>query len=137
MQCSNACPLYPPIATAKADMRKSSCLLYPRKRKCAVQPWMSALGQKRTSRQPQWQHGPPLSSSATQHTAEMCQKGHSLACHATADRCSASDLQELRQREHEVIASFGLVTLKASLEVGAGPESTVGFEGRIFPFAIA
>src|SRR5262245_4347798 len=53
-----------------------------------------------------------------------------------ADRCSASDFQELRQREHEVIASFGLVTLKASLEVGAGPESTVGFEGCIFPFAI-
>src|SRR5262249_12456177 len=38
----------PPIATAKADFRKSSCLLYPRKRTCAVQLGMSALGQKRT-----------------------------------------------------------------------------------------
>ena len=27
----------PPIATAKADSRKRSCLLYPRKRTCAVQ----------------------------------------------------------------------------------------------------
>ena len=27
----------PPIATAKADFRKRSCLLYPRKRTCAVQ----------------------------------------------------------------------------------------------------
>jgi hypothetical protein len=26
----------PPIATAKADSRKKSCLLYPRKRTCAV-----------------------------------------------------------------------------------------------------
>ena len=38
----------PPIATAKADMRKWSCLLYPRKRTCAVQLPMSAMGQKRT-----------------------------------------------------------------------------------------
>jgi hypothetical protein len=35
----------PPIATAKADSHKSSCLLYPRKRTCAVQLGMSALGQ--------------------------------------------------------------------------------------------
>jgi hypothetical protein len=39
----------PPIATAKADIRKTPCLLYPRKRTCAVQSAMSALGQKRTS----------------------------------------------------------------------------------------
>ena len=39
----------PLIATAKADIRKRSCLLYPRKRTCAVQLGMSALGQKRTS----------------------------------------------------------------------------------------
>src|SRR5262245_7362167 len=39
----------PPIATAKADIRKQSCLLYTRKRTCAVQLGMSALGQKRTS----------------------------------------------------------------------------------------
>jgi len=38
----------PPIATAKADIRKSSCLLYPQKRTYAVQLGMSALGQKRT-----------------------------------------------------------------------------------------
>jgi hypothetical protein len=37
-----------PIATAKADFRTRSCLLYPRKRTCAVQLGMSALGQKRT-----------------------------------------------------------------------------------------
>src|SRR4029453_10074981 len=37
-----------PIATAKADSRKRSCPLYPRKRTCAVQPGMSAKGQKRT-----------------------------------------------------------------------------------------
>jgi len=35
----------PPIATAKADIRKWSCLLYPRKQTCAVQRLMSALGQ--------------------------------------------------------------------------------------------
>jgi hypothetical protein len=35
----------PPIATAKADSRKRSCPLYPRKRTCAVQLQMSALGQ--------------------------------------------------------------------------------------------
>jgi hypothetical protein len=40
----------PPIATAKANSRKRSCPLYPRKRTCAVQLAMSALGQKRTSR---------------------------------------------------------------------------------------
>jgi len=34
-----------PIATTKADMRKRSCPLYPRKRTCAVQTVMSALGQ--------------------------------------------------------------------------------------------
>src|SRR5262249_45397674 len=39
----------PPIATAKADIRKRSCLLYPRKRTCAAHKVMSALGQKRTS----------------------------------------------------------------------------------------
>jgi hypothetical protein len=38
----------PPIATAKADMPQWSCLLYPRKRTCAAQTVMSALGQKRT-----------------------------------------------------------------------------------------
>src|SRR5262245_46971542 len=37
-----------PIATAKADIRKRSCLLYPQKRTCAVHQPMSALGQKRT-----------------------------------------------------------------------------------------
>jgi hypothetical protein len=37
-----------PIATAKADFRKRSCLLYPSKRTCAVQSEMSAKGQKRT-----------------------------------------------------------------------------------------
>ena len=38
-----------PIATAKANFRKGSCPLYPRKRTCAAQTVMSALGQKRTS----------------------------------------------------------------------------------------
>src|SRR5262245_50004859 len=38
----------PPIATAKADSRKRSCRLCPRKRTCAVHQLMSALGQKRT-----------------------------------------------------------------------------------------
>src|SRR5262249_34257954 len=38
----------PPKATAKADIRKRSCLLYTRKRTCAVQSEMSALGQKQT-----------------------------------------------------------------------------------------
>jgi hypothetical protein len=35
----------PPIATVKADIRNGSCLLYPRKRTCAVQLEMSAKGQ--------------------------------------------------------------------------------------------
>src|SRR5262245_60224676 len=39
----------PPIATAKADFRTRSCLLYSRKRTCAVHQLMSALGQKGTS----------------------------------------------------------------------------------------
>src|SRR5215467_14531341 len=38
----------PPRATAKADSRIKPCLLCPRKRTCAVQLGMSALGQKRT-----------------------------------------------------------------------------------------
>jgi hypothetical protein len=38
----------PLIATAKANSRKRSCLLYPRKRTCAVQLQMSAKGHKRT-----------------------------------------------------------------------------------------
>src|SRR5512132_3138780 len=38
----------PPIATAKADSRKRSCLLYPRKRTLNASLLMSALGQKRT-----------------------------------------------------------------------------------------
>src|SRR5262245_31651701 len=38
----------PPIATAKADLRKQSCLLYPRKRTCTVQNRMSATGHKQT-----------------------------------------------------------------------------------------
>src|SRR5262245_21478527 len=37
----------PPIATAKADMCKWSCLLYPRKQTCAAQTVMSALDQNR------------------------------------------------------------------------------------------
>src|SRR5215510_1713025 len=43
------------IATAKADSRERSCLLYPQERTCAVQKLMSALGQKRTSR-PSFDH---------------------------------------------------------------------------------
>ena len=35
----------PPIATAKADFRTRSCLLYPRKRTFAVHLPMSAMGQ--------------------------------------------------------------------------------------------
>jgi hypothetical protein len=38
----------PRIATAKADSRKRSCPLYPRKRTRAVQLGMCAMGQKRT-----------------------------------------------------------------------------------------
>src|SRR5262249_1956039 len=38
----------PPIATAKADIGKLSCLLYPRKRTCAVQLRMSPLAQYQT-----------------------------------------------------------------------------------------
>src|SRR5512132_1872047 len=41
----------PPIATAKADIRKRPCPLYPQERTCAVQLQMSAKGQKRTSGQ--------------------------------------------------------------------------------------
>src|SRR6476620_11462036 len=37
-----------PIASAKANFRTRSCLLYPRKRTCAVQLGMSALCHKRT-----------------------------------------------------------------------------------------
>src|SRR5215467_6384925 len=44
----NVMSALPPIATAKADFRRRSCPLYPRKRTCAVQLGMSALGQQRT-----------------------------------------------------------------------------------------
>jgi hypothetical protein len=49
----------PPIATVKADISKKACLLYPRKRTCAVHQPMSAMGQKQTLRhlwltQPTW-----------------------------------------------------------------------------------
>src|SRR5262245_6167551 len=44
----NGMSALPPIATAKADIRKRSCLLSLRKRTCAVQLGMSALGHKRT-----------------------------------------------------------------------------------------
>src|SRR5262245_7884439 len=44
----------PRIATARADFRKRSCLLYPQKRTCAVQNRMSAKGQKRTPAQSLW-----------------------------------------------------------------------------------
>jgi hypothetical protein len=40
---------FPPIATAKADIRKTPCLLYPWKRTFAVQWRTSAKGHKRTS----------------------------------------------------------------------------------------
>src|SRR5262249_4494375 len=39
----------PPIATAKADIRKRPCQLYLQKRTCAAHAPMSAMGQKRTS----------------------------------------------------------------------------------------
>jgi hypothetical protein len=45
---ANVMSALPPIATAKADFRTRSCLLYPQKRTCAVQLEMSAKGQKRT-----------------------------------------------------------------------------------------
>ena len=45
----NVMSALPPIATAKADIRKRSCLLYPQKQTCAAHSLMSALGQKRTS----------------------------------------------------------------------------------------
>jgi hypothetical protein len=44
----NVMSALPPIATAKADIGKPSCPLCPRKQTCAVQPLMSAKGQKRT-----------------------------------------------------------------------------------------
>jgi len=34
-----------PIATAKADLRKKACLLYPQKRTCALHWPMSGKGQ--------------------------------------------------------------------------------------------
>jgi hypothetical protein len=40
----NGMSALPPIATAKADFRKRSCLLYPQKQTCAVQNIMSAKG---------------------------------------------------------------------------------------------
>src|SRR5262245_3534732 len=44
----NVMSALPPIATVKADIRKRSCPLCPRKQTCAAQTPMSALGQKRT-----------------------------------------------------------------------------------------
>src|SRR5262249_23868539 len=53
----------PPIATAKADTRKRSCPLYPRKRTLAVHSRMSALGQKRT-------HAPQQTASLFDHLVD-------------------------------------------------------------------
>jgi hypothetical protein len=44
----NGMSALPPIATAKADIRKRSCPLHPQKRTCAPQKAMSAKGQKWT-----------------------------------------------------------------------------------------
>jgi hypothetical protein len=44
----------PPIATAKADFRKRSCLLNTRKRTSALHSAMSALGQKRLMQCSNW-----------------------------------------------------------------------------------
>src|SRR5262245_20490931 len=44
----NVMSALPPIATAKADIRKRSCLLSLRKQTCAPQTPMSAKGHKRT-----------------------------------------------------------------------------------------
>jgi hypothetical protein len=48
MRCKQAMSALHPITTAKAKFRNRPCPLYPRKRTCAVQLGMSAMGQKRT-----------------------------------------------------------------------------------------
>src|SRR5262249_7571794 len=72
----NVMSALPPIATAKADMRKWSCPLCPQKRTCALQLRMSAMGQKRTSGvrvpAPSLLGRPPNNPPATE-----CQKGKS------------------------------------------------------------
>src|SRR5215510_2690098 len=60
-----------PIATAKADSGKPSCLLYPRKRTCAVQLGMSAMG-----------HGPIADMcGAKRHVCFSPGSGHSAVRH--------------------------------------------------------
>jgi hypothetical protein len=71
----------PPIATVKADISKKACLLYPRKRTCAVHQPMSAMGQKQTLRhlwltQPTW--APP--SSFRNICTRISAKGHMQDC---------------------------------------------------------
>src|SRR5262245_37130261 len=46
----NAMSALPPIANAKADIRKRPCPLYHQKRTCAAHTLLSALSQKRTLR---------------------------------------------------------------------------------------
>src|SRR5262245_10197952 len=50
MRCSKPCPLCPQSRPRKRTPAKRSCLLYPRKRTCAVQSGMFALGQWRILR---------------------------------------------------------------------------------------
>ena len=77
-----------PIATAKANFRKRPCLLYPRKRTCAVQLVMSAMGQKRN-------HAAQQKGSLFDHLLGVDEQSRR---HCKAERFGSLDFDRTRRR---------------------------------------
>jgi len=80
MQCKRPCPLYPPIATAKANFRTRSCPLCPQKRTCAVHLRMSAMGHVWTA--PSWQE---LFFTLQHWSVRPCVRPHMMVSPSSAD----------------------------------------------------
>src|SRR5215471_104781 len=98
----------PPIATAKADISKPSCLLYRQKRTCAVRQLMSALGQK-------WTHAPQQKRLLFDHFVSAGEYGRR---HSEAERLGCFEIDHqfvLSWRLHWHIA--GLLTLEDAIDV--------------------
>src|SRR5262245_19090089 len=98
----------PTIATTKADIRKRSCLLYPRKRTCAVQTRMSAKGQEQTL------------PSLFDHLVGAREKRRRNGEAECLDGLQVDDRLVLGRRLHRQVAGF--LALKNADVVGRAPE---------------